>query len=1471
MEKIKRWHLAVIAAVLGWTLYTILPSIIYYTKPLDQPVDAKQASTIESGIVTRLEDLKQDSIDWVYAFCKMVGVVPKKVVINQNDPGSIDLEVSSDADVGKIRTLFPQAGYSIPFKPMQLFLGNIDGKKIQIIRRLGVDINTSNKDEFFSFIEKKDSSGKISKAYFDLAKERFVNVAYAVFGSSPLSQELSLALASSENKEAFQRLVSTIEEWSSLKNTPIFSRFIESLFRRKDSTSFDAFLNLVKEDREKAQTELDTASAEVAERKEELSRKIEKLQLVEKMLSSQKKLLSQLTPPLSREDLEKTLTKAYELHPEAPSFILSYDTLNPFIASITLDWNSDGISLELHQDVGSLLEQKTSTEEATRVQDILRRMVLSSISSLSQETNESIATEGRSYSIALSPTSSNGLIVLSLKKVASSMSESISDYLKTTWHPESPDLKEDAYPRITGAQFLSLPSDEKGFCLVILSPAITPIENGHFRNTSLYIILRNGLRLLSNEANSSTKKDIENLASLLQQRGFMLYSGKMLGDKEFDKDLVFELENLQAPLIEATRESFTTPGNLASSLLDCGSNEQRIIAENKIDDLMQDELIKWKESWQSAQVSLNPADRYVIPKPTKNIFLANLKRFIRKYFRGDDSRIIKWGLDLSGGKSVRVSLLDQANRPVTKQEDLKQATSELYSRLNKMGVSERTIRIENGTILIDFPGARDVSASELVKASAMYFHVVNEQFNQLNPDLAKASHDFLQEVWNEAALTNAKDSESINRIALKKIHAVESGLLIDQNIQTLLDHGLKLEDPTQPMATSAFDDKVSIIARWQGDSPEEWPNRTNPLLIVLKNFALEGCNLENVHPSYDPSKGNILVFNVRSSDARGLGVHPRDEFFTWTSQFAEDGILGTPREQFSRGRGWRMAVILNGVVVSSPSLSTGLRDSAMITGNFTQREVERLARNLQAGSLSFTPKILSEQNVSPELGARERHQGLFAAALSIIAVIGVMVGYYRLGGIVASVAVLFNLLILWAVMQNIEAALTLPSIAGIVLTVAFAVDANVLVFERVREEFLLSGRIATSISRGYERALSAIVDSNLTTLIAAFILTQFDCGPIRGFAITLIIGLLSSLFTSLFVTRCFFTKWAQNPAHTHLTMCHWIKSANFNFLAFKKPAYLISIVVVAIGVAVSTFSWRSMFGMDFTGGYALVVDVTNTQGTPKDLAEKALISRGISPSEIQIRELGRPNSLRIQLSSSLGEEGRPFYALPESIEKPSGYGYQMIPRLNWVVETLEQGGLTIAPETRETLTSAWTSISGQFSDTMRNNALLALSLSIIAILIYIAVRFEWKYAVSAVLALLQDVLLTLSTIAILHACGMPIQINLEVIGAIMTIIGYALNDTIIIFDRVREDLLLYRKKNFSEIVNMALNSTLSRTLITSGITLTVLLILTLFGGMSLFSFSFVMFTGVLLGTLSSLFIAGPLLIFFHARDEQTEM
>ena len=1491
MEKQKRWQLAIILTVLGWTLYNILPTIIFYSRPLNQPVDEKGAEAIELAIAQRVNSLTPDAVDWIEAFCTMVGTHPSNIKVDPANPSIITFDVATPEEAATVKKFLPHAGMLVPFKPSQIFLDTVSGRSVRVTRHLGIQMNGNDVQKYFTFMWKRGKNGLPTDQYFDLARTRFINVSYDCGGPSDLANQTQAALRG-DDKQALEQIATELVDWeSSLQHDqPLTLRLLMSLFQGTERTThLDALITRFQQEAGQLRTEIDTSKAQqkqtidqakvvptaVLEKDQRLETREDRYRKAAAWLISKKPLLVNGTMPLSKEELSAWITNARATSPKT-IYTLFFGDRNPFISSVAVDWTQDQLILELHPDVAAVLQDShPTTENAARLQDAVSRMVMNEIARISRTTDETFKGEGSSYHAALSLSpSSNSVIALLLNNVASSMSTSILNEIDTRWQPQSIDLTSEALPRLDAKQYIASAPDVKKLCLVVFSPAAAHINNDGLKTGSLYVIVRGGMGLLeynnAPDGDTPLHKDFDALASLLQQRGFVVYPGKVLGaSSEFANDVVFELDRFYEPLLEATREAFYVPGNSNVAFLECGNWENRILAENRIDDSCQEDLIKWREAWQAAQVSLNPADHFSIAKPTKGIIWSNFKRSWHKYWRGDDTRIIRWGLDLSGGKSVRVGLLDQANRPVTKMDDLKQAASELYSRLNKMGVSERTLRIENGTILIDFPGVSGVSASELVKASAMYFHIANEQFGPYNNAIAKPVQAFLQDVWNEAVVTNCKDSECINKIALRKVNAVKAGLVLDDNIRALLDAGLVLEDPSSPPSSTAFDDHVSVIARWHGDDPSEWPSHANPLIIVFKNYALEGCNLENVHPSYDPSKGNILVFGVRGSDCRGQGIHPRDEFYTWTSQFSEEGIQGTPREQYSHGRGWRMTVILNGTVINAPALSSSLRDSAMITGNFTQREVQRLATNLQAGSLSFTPKILSEQNVSPELGTRERHQGLIAASLALILVIGIMVAYYHFAGAVASVAVLFNLLIIWAVMQNIEAAVTLPVIAGIVLTVAMAVDANVLVFERIREEFSISNRISSAITRGYQKAFSAITDSNLTTLIAAFILTQFDCGPIRGFAIVLIIGLVSSMFTSLFVTRYYFTGWAERPTHTRLTMANWISSKNFNFLAWKKIAYVISVAVLAIGVIVTASTWKSMLGMDFTGGYALVVEATTQSGvSPKEAATKALEAHGIQASEIQIRELGRPTALRIQLSSSLEQPGRPFYGLLQATQDPSKtYEYQQIPRLNWVIDTLEKGGIIIRPADRTHLVQQWTAISGQFSDAMRNNAVLALGLAVIAVLIYIAVRFEWKYAISAVLALLHDVLLTLAVIAILRIFGLPVQINLEVIGAIMTIIGYSLNDTIIVFDRVREDIALYHKKRFSEIVNMALNSTLSRTLMTSGITLVVLLCLVLLGGPSIFGFSFVMFLGVLLGTISSLFIAPPLLVFFHQRED----
>lgn len=310
---------------------------------------------------------------------------------------------------------------------------------------------------------------------------------------------------------------------------------------------------------------------------------------------------------------------------------------------------------------------------------------------------------------------------------------------------------------------------------------------------------------------------------------------------------------------------------------------------------------------------------------------------------------------------------------------------------------------------------------------------------------------------------------------------------------------------------------------------------------------------------------------------------------------------------------------------------------------------------------------------------------------------------------------------------------------------------------------------------------------------------------------------------------------------------------------------------MAIGAYFFFAQYKTMFGMDFTGGYSLNVELVEKAGLTeyRKAAADALMSHGATANDFQIRTLSKPNQLRIQLATSMEEKGHPFYQLPESY--PEGkfvHDYERNPRIVWVVNTLAEAGMYVAPAQLDNLNAQWTVISGQFSDTMRNNAVIGLMIALASILLYITFRFEFKFAIGAVVGLTHDVIITLGILAIFKALGFAVQIDLQVVGAIMTIIGYSLNDTIIVFDRIREDIRLLRKMPFSDIVNHALNITLSRTMMTSGTTLLVLLSLVLLGGHSIFAFSLVMTIGVVVGTLSSLFIASPVMLYMHNREEK---
>lgn len=1509
MEKQKRWQLYLILAVLVLTLYNILPTIFYYTKPLKAPIESTRAEKIAETIVERVNDLENESKEWLVSFSRLLGIKP--ISIQQKDAGLFEVSFANAKEAELFKRFLPRAGLLIPFVPAQLELYSQspnEHQKVLVSRQIKVHLEPADISKQFQFSPKYDADGQLTPAYRNIVYDRVAQLALSLGGPSREALQLAAIAENPANSQYDEMVLSIAKDLLEVENafgvnSPITKRYFErfSQSNRNDAQSLipkfiaraeTLKLNLTAQKDKLLQEQKSLkAEGELAD-----SSKEERITLLE----SQRKTLESAIASIQKNTArfkgsnksldEKAIQSALEqgskkIDSQDKLQILDLGNRNPYISSLIIDWGNNKILFKFHPEIEEIRSSTINNEEQNFLKDRLNQFVINEIARASQSSDETIVPDGDSFAINLSNlTNSQSMLTFNLGYLAEKHSEEITEQLRQTWQPITSDLNREAYPILSYEQYKALKPEEQRLGLVVYAPAMyKEAPPMGFRTGSIYVIAR-GMDAIkqkhteatSDEKNQGISAEVADLNNILQRQGFIGYPGSSLGiDPAYRKDYIYELDDYYSNLLKASREDFVVKGSKRFAILDFTDVEQRILTLNKIDDRIQEDLLKWKEEYNVAQVSLDATNKYLVPAPTSNPYWSNFKLSFVKYFRGDDRKVLKWGLDLSGGKTVRIGLRDRNNRPVTNPEDIKQAVNELYTRVNNMGVSERTIHIENNNIILDFPGSQNLSAAELIKASAMYFHIVNEKFGMSNPNLRDATNQFLQSIWNEAVVTNRKDIDSINAIAWQHLggNSNEAANMrpISDYAKELYAKGLRLVNPKDGGSDNTFNDSLSSVAMLKGDDITEWGGQSHPLLIVFHNYALEGANLTNVQVGYDPMQGNVLTFGVKRSydNSKGSGS-PRDDFYAWTSQFAEDKISGTQKEGYSQGHGWRMAVILNGKVISSPVLRAALRDAATISGHFSQREITQLAADLKAGSLSFTPRILSEQNVSPELGREERTQGIAASLIALILVVIAMVGYYRFAGVVASCAVIFNILIMWGVLQNLGAALTLPGIAGIVLTIGMAVDANVLVFERIREEFSLSGRIASAIQAGYRKAFSAIVDSNITTIIAALILIQFDSGPIKGFAVTLIIGILSSMFTALFMTRYFFAGWVQNPKNKSLKMAQFITNTHFDFLAHSKKVILGSLILMLLGSYFFVAQRKTLFGMDFTGGYSLNIELVEQPTINESYrirAMNALLSHGATSNDVQIRELSKPNQLRIQLGTGIEEKGHPFYQMPESLQDGKfAYEYEKNPRIIWVVNALNEDGLQIAPSQLAHLESNWTLISGQLSDTMRNNALIALGIALLSILIYITFRFEFKYAISAVVGLVHDVLITIGILAMFNWLGFPAQIDLQVIGAIMTIIGYSLNDTIIVFDRIREDLHIMRKMSYKDIINHALNVTLSRTLMTSGTTLVVLLTLVILGGKSIFAFSLVMTIGVLVGTASSLFIASPMLLYLHNRE-----
>ena len=535
--------------------------------------------------------------------------------------------------------------------------------------------------------------------------------------------------------------------------------------------------------------------------------------------------------------------------------------------------------------------------------------------------------------------------------------------------------------------------------------------------------------------------------------------------------------------------------------------------------------------------------------------------------------------------------------------------------------------------------------------------------------------------------------------------------------------------------------------------------------------------------------------------------------------------------------GQRLAIVLDRELYSAPVIQGAIETgSGQITGHFTVEQAQELANVLQ-NPLRAPLTIDSSYDVSPTLGADSIRSGIRASVMGVIFVSMFMLCYYLLAGIVANIALVTNIIILLGVMCSIGTTLTLPGIAGVVLTVGMAVDANVLIYERIREELAKGKSLRGAVAAGYARAFGTIFDSHVTTLISSIILIFMGTGEIKGFGVTLTIGVAASLFTALVVTRLIFNFLLDHNWIKTLRMFHLIRATKLDFMSLAKPAFILTWTIILIGMGYGIFDRGSkLFGVDFAGGDSTKFNFT--QKLDVEQIRSALTAAGEKDSQIQYQKDVGGGTETLRVTTSIGSAKKVIQALTEKF-----------PQAQFKAIEQQRVGAVMGEE-------------------IKRSAIIASLLSLFGILIYVAFRYEFYFAVGAVVAVIHDVFMTIGCYCIANGVSGR-EFNSTVVAAILTIIGFSTNDTIVIFDRIREDLKLGVRGSFKEIINQALNQTLSRTLITSGTVFLATTALYVFGGGVINDFAFTFLIGILTGTYSSIYIASALVLWLHKGERPT--
>ncbi|HEX3818084.1 MAG TPA: protein translocase subunit SecD [Chthoniobacterales bacterium] len=595
--------------------------------------------------------------------------------------------------------------------------------------------------------------------------------------------------------------------------------------------------------------------------------------------------------------------------------------------------------------------------------------------------------------------------------------------------------------------------------------------------------------------------------------------------------------------------------------------------------------------------------------------------------------------------------------------------------------------------------------------------------------------------------------------------------------------------------------------------------------VIPPEYRIEKYTVDPGGPGKKPTIERLLV--KKKADLGGNSVTESNAYYGtdgWTVQMKFDSAGAKKFGQITEANvGHRFAIVLDGVIQSAPSIRTAIYGGdAIITGRFQEKEARDLASVLE-NPLQTPVSIEEERSVSPTLGADSIRASILAGLLGLGITLVLVLVYYKFAGLIANLALIVNIILLMGALTMFNFVLTLPGIAGIILTIGLAVDASVLIYERLREELALGKSLKVAVQTAYEKAFSSILDANVTTLITAAILFWKASGPVKGFAISLTLGILASLFTALIVGRNLFSWFVDTGRVKKVSMLHLISSKHINFLGKGFLACMCSLALLIAGATSFAIRGERNFGVDFKGGDLLAVSAAKNIDVSQ--VRQALKPIGLDNEPIQQSAEGARNfiTMRLPLNTS------------EKVQKQIR---QEIPNGQFKVEREERVGALVGGE-------------------LARNSLWALGLGIFGILLYVTFRFELSFAVGAIVALLHDVLITVGVFSLLGR-----ELTLPLVGAILTIAGYSINDTIVVFDRIREGLASGRRGTIEQIMNESINQTLSRTILTSSVTLIPILCLFFLGGAVLRDFSLAIIIGVAIGTYSSIFIASPIVLWW---------